>query len=68
VNLFLSPTNPIEWYQEKYCSKCKNKPCIKKGTGIYTTNIDYSGKTFCALAALLLLNLNRPLLKELGKQ
>jgi hypothetical protein len=61
--------SPIEWYFEKYCSRCKNRPCEKKTTGgIYTTSVDYSGKVFCALAALMLLELDRPALKEFAKK
>jgi hypothetical protein len=60
--------SPLEWFQEKFCSRCKNKKCEKKSTTIYTTTVDYNGKVFCALAALMLLELDRPALKEFGKQ
>jgi hypothetical protein len=61
--------SPLEWYQQKYCSRCKNKKCERKtASGIYTTNIDWSGKTFCALAALMLLEFDRQALREFGKQ
>jgi hypothetical protein len=66
------PTNALEWYQQKYCDHCKNKPCLKKPSGpggaIYTTSGDFSGKIFCALAALQMLDLDRPVLKEFTKQ
>ena len=60
--------SPLEWFEERYCSRCKNKKCIKKSTTIYSTSTDYSGKVFCALAALMLLELDRTTLKEFTKQ
>ena len=60
-------TSPLEWFEEKYCIKCKNKKCVKKSTTIYTTTPDYSGKVFCALAFLILLESGGPPLDEFTK-
>jgi len=57
--------NPIEWYEQKYCKKCKTRPCEGRG-GVYSTN--WNAKLFCILSAVLLLELDRQKLKELGKK
>jgi len=59
--------SPLEYFEKTFCTKCKNKKCVKKSSGIYTTTVDYSGKIFCALSALILLEFNRTLLKEFMK-
>jgi len=63
----MNPSNHLEWYTQKYCSKCKNHICEKKGTGVYTTQTDYIGKLACILSANLMVELDRPLSKKLGK-
>ena len=57
--------NPIEWYQTKYCSKCKEKTCEKTGTGVYRA--DWQAKLFCIMSANIMLNLDRPTLKKMKK-
>lgn len=57
--------NPIEWYQEKYCLNCKNKPCQKMGSGTYRT--DWNAKLFCIMSSNIMLNLDRQELKKMKK-
>jgi len=57
--------NPIEWYEQKYCKKCKNKPCQKKGGGVYGT--DWSAKLFCVLTLTAMLEYDRAAVKNLHK-
>lgn len=47
-------TIPLEWFEEKYCSVCEEKRCIKKSITIYPLSTDYNGKIFCVLSALLM--------------
>ncbi len=57
--------NPLEWYKQKFCDKCKEQSCQHKGGGIYTT--DWNAKLMCVTAANLMLELERPTLRKMRK-
>jgi hypothetical protein len=61
-------SNPIEWFEQHFCDKCVVKTCTKKGTGLYSTSADFHGRLYCATAALIMLDMNRPALKQIGKK
>lgn len=57
--------NPLEWYQRKFCSKCKEHTCETKG-GIYTVN--WNAKLACIQSAKLFLELDRPLFRKITEK
>lgn len=57
--------NPLLWYEDKFCSKCKEKTCQRKGDGIYI--VDSKAKAMCIQAALLMAEMNREELRKIRK-
>jgi len=58
--------NPLEWYEKKICSKCKNKACQTSGGGVYRT--DWNAKLACILSAVIMLELDRAGFKQLVRR
>lgn len=56
--------NGVEFYENRFCSKCKTKTCQPAGGMVYAT--DPSAKVFCALSMLVMLQLDRGLAKKKG--
>ena len=57
--------NPLEWFKEKFCQKCKNKPCQSKGPVYVTSPPKVEARLLCILALNAMLELNREQVKRL---
>jgi hypothetical protein len=63
----VSVENPLDWYLNKYCSKCEKRPCTAAGSGVYSPN--WNAKLMCAIAASIMYQFDRTTLKQIrGKK
>lgn len=61
------PENPLEWYNDKFCLKCKTKPCERRSQGMYS-GIDWNAKLACILSSNIMLEIDRPQVRKLGRK
>ena len=60
-------TSPIEWFQVRFCKVCKNRVCVKRGSGTYSIPTNESIVP-CVLAMLLMESVERNIIKSYRKE